>query len=217
MESLERNRDIKSFWWSPEKPELRWFGILNLHLGKSPRLELFEERGASTDKTTKLGPVIHGKDEYGKSVTLLFVGPSGNQQTGALVRSIHTAGCSLIGIHVNSADEIVLNSLRFQVQHLFGWINRSGFQHPNHSPDLTFAIHYKKHNDEWFPITPDLELGIHCTFDGKRSAQEERVSEDAALTFKSKAGIGLKRCNDLVNAVRLLVLLHVSSVCTQLG
>lgn len=205
MDFSNSKREIKSFWWSPQKPDARWFGILNLHSGKTPRLELFEEREDFSEQTIKLGPVIHGKDEFGKSVTLLFVGSSGNQQTGALIRSKHTAGYVLVGIHVNSADELALNSLRFQVQHLFGWVNKSGFQHPPYSGDLTFAIHYKKHDDEWFSIDSDLEFGIHCTFNAKRALQEQRIDEDAALTFKSKTGLGLQRCNELVNAIRLLI------------
>jgi hypothetical protein len=54
-----------------------------------------------------------------------------------------------------------------------------------------------------------LELGVHGTFETHDGFQERRVREDAALTFRSKAGFSLGHCNELVSAVRLLLHLAV--------
>jgi hypothetical protein len=54
-----------------------------------------------------------------------------------------------------------------------------------------------------------LELALHGTVQAGGGFQERRIREDAALTFRSKAGFSLGRCNELVGAVRLLVHLAV--------
>ena len=101
------------------------------------------------------------------------------------------------------------HSLRFQVQHLYGWLGRSGFERNEAERAETFSVRYCQPEDEWFSITPDLELGLHGTFETHDGFQERRIREDAAFTFRTKAGFSLGRCNELVSAVRLLLHLAV--------
>lgn len=70
---MSDTRTIKSFWWSPGQPTTRWFGILTLEAKETPSLELFGERGESSQNVQPVGNVIHGMDEHGKPITLLCV------------------------------------------------------------------------------------------------------------------------------------------------
>jgi hypothetical protein len=208
--SVSTKRQIKSFWWAPAHPETRWFGTLTLELDQSPELELFVERNNPADDARPLGRVIHGKDEHGLPITLLFVGSAGDSTSGAVLKRTFHAGYALVGITLPDADSFVVNSLRFQVQQLYGWLGRSGFKQNAEDNTDTFAVHFRHQEDEWFSITSDLELGIHNTFTAQNGFQERRVSEDAALTFRSKTGFSLSRCRELVGSVRTL--LHFASL-----
>ena len=115
---MSTKRQIKSFWWFPDHPETRWFGILSLELGLTPELELFIERLSSTDEVRPLGSVIHGKDEHGKPITLLFVSSSGESISGAVRKWTFQAGYALFGVALPDADSFVAKSLSFNVQHL---------------------------------------------------------------------------------------------------
>ena len=42
---MKAKRQIKSFWWTPEHPETKWFGTLTLEPDETPELELFVESG----------------------------------------------------------------------------------------------------------------------------------------------------------------------------
>lgn len=207
---MSNKREIKSFWWSPSCPEERWFGTLTLELNHTPRLEIFVERRSPMDGVKQLGRVIHGMDEHGNPITLLFVGLAGESTSGAVIKRNFDAGYALIGISLPDAASFVANSLRFQVQQLYGWLGKSGFEEIVEANNRTFTVHFRQLEDEWFTIISDLELGVHNTCTSHSGIQEQRISEDAALTFRSKTGLSLSRCTELVSAVRLL--LHFASL-----
>ena len=207
---MAATREIKSFWWTPDNADVRWFGVLTLERKETPSLELIIERGDMFTDRRPLGQVIHGKDEHGKPITLLFVGSCGESMSGALLKRTFSAGYALLGIALPCANSFVAHSLRFQVQHLYGWLGRSGFDPKVAESAGTFAVRFQRPEDEWFSITSDLELGVHGTYKTHNGFQERSIQEDAALTFRSKAGLSLGRCNDLVSAVRLL--LHLASL-----
>jgi hypothetical protein len=203
-------REIKSFWWSPSQPETRWFGTLTLETNKTPKLELFVERRSPMDGRQSMGHLIHGMDEHGKPITLLFVSSLGESFSGAVVKRTFDAGYVLIGIAVSDVESFVINSIRFQVQHLYGWIGKSGFDRKTVEYAGTFIVNFRRHDDEWFQITDDLELGIHNTFTANSGFQERRIKEDAGLTFRSKLGFSLKYCNELITSIRILI--HFASL-----
>jgi hypothetical protein len=203
-------RQIKSFWWATDQPVTRWFGTLTLELDQTPELELIVERNSPADNARPLGRVIHGKDEHGVPITLLFVSSSGDSITGAVLKRTLHAGYALVGIALPDADSFAVNSLRFQVQHLYGWLGRSGFKRDAEENGYTFAVHFQRQEDEWFSIAPCLELGVHNTFETHNGFQERRIREDAALTFRSTEGFSLARCWELLNAVRTLI--HFASL-----
>ena len=210
MSDEPTKREIKSFWWAPDRADVRWFGTLTLESGETPSLELIVERGDPFTDRRPLGPVIHGKDEHGKPITLIFVGSCGETMSGAVLKRTFSAGYALLGIALPCANSFVAHSLRFQVQHLYGWLGRSGFDPKVAESAGTFAVRYQRPEDEWFSITSDLELGVHGTYKTHNGFQERRIQEDAALTFRSKAGLSLTRCNKPVGSVRAL--LHLASL-----
>jgi hypothetical protein len=201
---------IKSFWWAPTHPQTRWFGTLTLEADKTPKLELFVEREDSADNARPLGRVVHGKDEHGVPITLLFAGSSGDSTTGAVLKRTIHAGYALLGIALPDADSFGANSLRFQVQHLHGWLGRSGFERNADETNYAFVVKFRHQADEWFSITPDLELAIHNTYETNNGFQEQSIREDAALTFRSKGCFSPARCNELIGAMRML--LHFASL-----
>jgi hypothetical protein len=197
-------RTIKSFWWSPEKPATRCFGILTLKLEETPSLELFLERANPAATLPPAGSVIHGMDEHGHPVTLLSVGSEQQTISGAVARCICSAGYALIGISLTNAESFIAHSLRFQLQHFYGWLGRSGYNNTSDT-SATFTVQYRKPEDEVFTITPDLDLVIHSTYSANNGFQERSIKEDAAMTFKSKKGLSLAGCRKLVGSMRMLL------------
>ena len=152
-----------------------------------------------------IGRVVHGMDQHGKPITLLFVGSCGQSISGAVVKRRFNAGYVLIGIHISSTEDFVINSMRFQVQHLYGWFNRSGFDRSVIEYGNEFIVKFRRLEDQWFNITPDLELGMHDVFSSHNGFQERQIKEDAALTFRSKSGLPLKSFTELITSIRILI------------
>lgn len=168
------------------------------------------ERSNTSADVQSLGRVIHGHDEHGKPITLLFASSANYSVCGAVVKRTIHAGYALLGIALSDAGSFLAHSLRFQTQHLYGWLGKSGFDRKERLTLDAYSVQYAHPPDEWFTITPDLELGIHGTYETGGDWQERRIREDAALTFRSKAGMSLARCNEMIHAVRLL--LHLASL-----
>jgi uncharacterized protein YqgV (UPF0045/DUF77 family) len=208
---MSTKREIKSFWWAPENPETRWFGTLTLETEHSPQLELVVERRNLADDIRPLGRVIHGIDEHGKPITLLFSAPSGHSISGAILTRRIVAGYALLGIALPDAASFVANKLRFQIQHLYGWFGISGFDRSQQQSFKEYVIRYQQPNDRLFPIGPDFELRLHSSVEECGGGfQEHGIREDAAASFRSKAGFSLDRCFELVRAVQEL--LHFASL-----
>lgn len=202
----DEKRTIKSFWWLPASPEVRWFGTLVLEKGESPNLELIIERSQTPDEFLRnTSSVIHGKDEHGKPVTLLFASLGGDSASGAVVKRHIDAGFALIGIKADNAEEVSLNSLRFSLQHLCGWLGRTGFQRAEAEGRGKFTVNFQQREDQWYEITSDLELCLHNTYETRSSFYEEGIREGAAMTFRSKNGFSLAKGQELINYIRSLL------------
>ena len=201
---MSNHRTIKSCWWSPTEPTARWFGILTLELDKTPSLELFLERKGPFQPLPPVGSVIHGMDEHGKPITLLFAGSGHQSVSGAVATRSICAGCVLIGISLPNVESFVAHSLRFQLQHFYGWLGRSGYR-PTTDMAGSFTVQFHKPDDEVFEINPDLDLIIHTTYSTNASFQERKIKEGAAMTFKSKNGLSLANCQKLIGCMRMLL------------
>lgn len=210
MKDTGTKREIKSFWWSPDHPEARWFGTLTLERGEGPQLELIVERGSSDLDKHPLGPVIHGKDEHGKPITLFFAGSSGDTTSGAVMTRRLSAGYALLGVALPNVESFVVNELRVQVQHLHGWLGITGFIHGGELAEKEIITRYRHPEELVFSISADLEIGVGMFFNAHNGFQRESVEEEASFAFRSKAGMSQRRCLNLLNALRLL--LHLASL-----
>jgi hypothetical protein len=88
---------------------------------RTPKLELIAESCNPTDNIRPRGRIIHGKDERGTPITLLFVGLDSQTNGSAVLTSTFSAGYALLGIDLADSDSFVAHSLRFRVQHLYGF------------------------------------------------------------------------------------------------
>ena len=183
---------------------MRWFGIQTLELDETPSLELFLERTDPSQPLPPVGSVIHGMNEHGKPITLLFAGSGKQTISGAVATRTISAGYTLIGISLPNAESFVAHSLRFELQHFYGWLGRSGYENTSDT-SATFTVHYRKPEDEVFAVTPDLDLEIHSTYSANNGFQERSIKEDAAMTFKSKSGLSLASCQKVVGSMRMLL------------
>jgi hypothetical protein len=224
MKESSTQRQVKGFWWWPDKSDVRLFGTLTLKPARSPELELVEEqpgasaalanllreRGSAPDDTRSAGQVIHGVDEQGIPITLLCAGLADWCRTNALLTRTYDAGYALVGIHVSGVDELCIDSLWLQVQHLYGWLGRTGFEREEGPRPGVYSVLYTPPEDKWFSIDPDLAIGIQSAYQAGGNFHERWIREDTALTFRSQKGMSLSRCNELVTAVRRL--LHLASL-----
>jgi hypothetical protein len=71
---LSEKREIAGQWWIPSQPEEKWIGTLSLEPGKSPWLEVAVAKSCFGLLEMNAPPVIHGHDDQGKPITLLFPG-----------------------------------------------------------------------------------------------------------------------------------------------
>jgi hypothetical protein len=206
---VSAKREIKGFWWFPEQPETRWFGTLTLASEDGPKLEVFVEGGELFGKVRAPSGVIHGKDERGISITLLFVMPPMSSFSGALMKMNFHAGYALLGIAVTDAASFIAHELRLEVQHLYGWLGLSGFVRGGPEAQEEFVVRYRQPDEIRFQITPELEVGLGMSFEMRNGAKDKSLKEEAWAIFRSPQGFPLQRCFELVNAVRLLLHLAV--------
>jgi hypothetical protein len=202
-------REIKGFWWFPEQPETRWFGTLTLAPEDGPKLEVFVEGGELFAKVRAPSGVIHGMDERGNSVTLLFVMPPMSSFSGALMQMNFHAGYALLGIAVPDAASFIAHELRLEMQHLYGWFGQSGFIRGGPVAPEEFVVRYRQPDEIRFQITPELEVGLGMSFEMRNGAKDRALKEEAWAIFRSSQGFPLGRCFELVNAVRLMLHLAV--------
>jgi hypothetical protein len=151
-------------------------------------------------------PAIHGHDEQGKPVTILYPGPPMTSGSFALARQQFHAGYAILGLELPDSNAFNVNSLTFRLQHLYEWSGITGFQRGGFAqPSPDFNIHYSPPKEQVFTIDDNLtiELQTECSFSD--ATGEQKVHEDLVITFKSKAGINLSRYYDLLNAVRDLL------------
>lgn len=203
---MTKKRQIKGFWWFPDRTEFRCSGDLNLD--EDATLEIYFERNSPVAGVPARNAVIHGQDENGKPITLLFVdSPEGGAWH---TRRTFWAGYALIGIHVPSLDKFLANNLRVQMQQLYGWAGLSGFQSDPGSALNPIVIKYQHPTDLVFPLNGDMTLELGIASHASNRTQMQSVDEDAWFSFKSQAGLSLQKCRDLMVAFRHL--LHFASL-----
>lgn len=202
-------REIVGQWWLPSAPEEKWVGTLTLEPNKAAALLVTIPKGFQFMEA-KAPPIIHGHDEHGRPVTLLFPGWPRPTATMVMSQVEFNTGYAVLGIHLAAASELRLNVLTLQTQHLYHWLGITGFQRKARDPAVTYRIDYCRPDDQCFQITPDLSIEIHPTDHFSPGGPEPVIREAICLSFHSPSGLDLKRCQQLITALRHL--LHLAAL-----
>jgi hypothetical protein len=93
-----------------QKPEDKWIGTLALEPAKAPRLKVSVAKSCFGLLEMKTPPVIHGHDDQGKPVTLLF--PSWPRSHGVLAMSQidFGAGYAVLGMELAGPADFLVNT-----------------------------------------------------------------------------------------------------------
>lgn len=201
---MSNERKIKGFWWTPDKPAHRLFGILTLKTDDGAHLETFDEGGFSAEAFDPVNKVIHGQDEHGKPVTLLFVGRPCPTISGRMMRRSFHAGYVIFGLALPDVNSFVAHELQLWIQHLHGWLGITGFVGES-QPKPEITIKYRRPEDVYYRISDDLEVGIGISMNTQQGLWNQMINEDAWISFRSEAGLSFHRSLDLLNAVRMLL------------
>jgi len=202
---MTEKQEVLGQWWLPANPEQRWVGTLKLAPGESPNLAVIVPQGYFQLCEPPRPPVLHGYDEHGKPVTLLFPSCPSTSGAAALSQMRFSAGYAVMGIHLSGAEEFLVSSLSLGLQHLHEWSGLSGFVHSHPNTALESHVHYRSPEPQRFSITPDLSLEIGAAASGHTSWSERVLREDAYLSFESKAGLTFHQSIELINAFRQLL------------
>jgi len=202
---MSEKREILGQWWLPGAADEQWLGTLTLAPDASPRLQVTVPKRYYSFKPSTPPPVILGKDKFGCPITLLFPGFSGSNGATSLSQLNFTAGHAIIGLHVIQPADLKVNTIRFQLQHLAGWLAITGFN--NERLDLAdpFRISYKPPPKPVFtlPSGRTLSLGTSWSFTSDQSRQS--ITENHQLEFASADGFSLVDSRELLTAARLLL------------
>src|SRR6185369_16314223 len=153
----------------------------------------------------KTQSAIHGHDQHGKSITLLFPSPSRSRGSAALSQIDFTANYAVLGLQLTDHTAFCVHSLSLRVQHLYEWSGITGFCKDDPGTLHDFNIRYTRPEKQTFQIDSDLSLELQATYWIKHSSKEKNLEEDLVLSFESRRGLDLSRCKDLLNAIRHLL------------
>src|SRR5437899_12994817 len=119
---MNEKREILGQWWLPTQLDEKWIGVLTLEPQKSPRLKVTVPKGFFDLVGGKAPPVIHGQDDHGKPITLLF--PGWPQTSGGMTMSqmTFTAGFAILGIELAGPADFVVNTLTLRAQLLYDFL-----------------------------------------------------------------------------------------------
>jgi hypothetical protein len=203
---MSEKRDIAGLWWLPTNPDERWVGTLTLECDKSPRLTVTVPKSAFQflDQETLL-PVIHGHDQHGKPITLLFPGCHRTHVGMALSQMEFTAGYAILGIQLSDHTTFQINSLSLRMQHLLEWGGITGFSQDRQVIQKAINIRYELPSDQSFTIDSDLTIKLQPTSSFNNGWNEKNIREDLCVTFLSKKGLGLSQCKELITGIRHLL------------
>lgn len=201
---MTEKREIKGFWWTPDKPEYRVFGILTLELGEGAQLVTFAEGGFTAEAFDPNNQVIHGQDEHAKPVTLLFVMPPRPTISGGLMQRSFHVGYVVFGIALPDSSSFIAHELQLWIQHFHGWAGTTGFVDDSELKEET-TIRYRHPDEVYYRISDDLEVGIGVSMHAQHGLWDRGIKENAWISFRSKAGFSFHRSFKLLDAVRLLL------------
>jgi hypothetical protein len=197
-------REIEGFWWFPPDQERRWFGTLLLEPETSPSLSLKSADGISAGFLFPLRPqVVHGETSRG-SVTLLHPMQRSVRCSGAISTNDYHVGIAILGVHISSRQELLVNQVSLSVQNLHEWFGGTGFVQSSCGDNGMLIRHRSKELVE-ARLNDDLRTALAPQVSLSANARERQVSENTIWRFDSRAGLSLNACLKLQDTVRHLL------------
>jgi ApeA N-terminal domain 1 len=215
---VEVMQETKGYWWEPDRPESRTFGILQHAEGSLLHLKTYSDSGTHRQGTA-LGPILHGMDEQGAPVTLLEVSSEASAQSwsiwgSGLNQQECSAGIALLGIHLTDLEVVRFQTLRLEIQQLDGWLGITGFSPDSYLGYPDSQILHQLPELEKFQIEDDciLSFVVLPQLDGmsKKGRRARSIIEKSEVEIRSNNGISYAKLKKLLTALRLL--LHFASL-----
>ncbi|HVU37452.1 MAG TPA: HEPN domain-containing protein [Opitutales bacterium] len=208
---MSEKREIPGMWWLPTDPNDRWVGTLTLQPNQSPHLSVTAPVNF-LDVKSKKARIIHGHNEGGIPITLLFSCPPRVSQSQAMGQMDLSAGYAVLGIHLDDAADFNVHTLMLKIQHLYEWSGISGFVKDTVRQPGEIHIRHCRPNDQSFVIDSDLSLELKAAWSSSDKGYKKSIEESVSLAFQSALGLNLVRSKELLTAVRHL--LHFASMET---
>lgn len=203
---MSDDRIVKGFWWHPNTPDERWFGVLEQKAGGSIGLTCHTETNAFDSLAESPVAAIHGRGEKGQPMTLLVVSKTRTTTSNGMTTLHLHPGCVLEGVHVDDKDSFSVLTLALRIQHLSGWLGTTGFNpmvDDNASRTMTISYtHPKCVNHE---INDHTGVAFSLQTMRRSAAQKRSITEETIVSFSGKSGLTFTECKEMTNAMRSLL------------
>lgn len=202
---MSEPRTIPGLWWLPTAPADKWVGTLTLAPDESPTLRTTVPRGFEFHTDTWPG-VLHGCDQHGRPITLLWVGRPGAQTSAVLSHHTWSAGEAVLGIALPGPEAFSVNELYLSLHHLYEWAEMTGFQSFGITPDFTgYKVEYCRPEDVSFALNGERTVGFSFSFGFDPTRPKVEMHEGVSICFKSAKGFTFEDCGWLIRSIRNLL------------
>lgn len=212
----EANVEHRGFWWSPDKPECRYPGVLTYSPEKGAHLDLFADGDWMVFTPDQVFETLFGQTDHKAEVTVC------NPRSiswGFSSSGIHKLGLSsslvLLGAHVASAHEKCATHISSRYSNLEGWLAESGVAVKRSARRHAFSVHAKRTSSDIY----HLGNGLGIQFSRWTSTQpdpwsaEVKFLQPAQVEFIFKNPTGLLEGLDHVAHMEALIALATRNPC----
>ena len=203
---MSEERTVKGFWWHPDTPDERWFGVLEQKTRANIRLTCHAEANTFTPLAESSGVTIHGRNEQGTPVTLFVVSRTRKTISGGMTTLQLHPGYVLEGIHLADKDSFKALAVDFRLQHLYGWLGITGFD-PRVSANASgkVTISYKRPDQTCHEVGADTKVEFGLLTKYVCSVQERSIDEEATISISHEVGLTFSTCREMIAAFRSLL------------
>lgn len=182
-------REIEGSWWLPKKPEEVFFGTLlddptegvTLTV-KRPKTQSFFDVMQRAMHWEHL-PVICGRDDGDKAVTLLYCAQTGNQSSQGMQRDTYGANFVLVGHHAERIEDVQFQRVLVDFTDFQAWLDLSCIQQTDAGKDGV-TVHFKYPEDLVFLLADGTQLTLRANMNwtaGKAGESRFSVEERRLL------------------------------------
>jgi len=188
---------LKGFWWIPGAPEQKVFGVLTQ---SDKQIELVchcDQNEKNLHLNTTVGGTIFGSDEKGCPVTLLITSRVGSTRPGCVETIRIKVGYVLVGIHVSDKNNIRVECIVLEIQHLYGWLGITGFKRQLNGrvgeDGMHLVIPYDTPNQIQYKIREDLRIAFGVKTNYSASSQDQSIHEDSYVRVTQSDGLTIEQ------------------------